>query len=81
MATRKPLSVPKKGTEKAQEVVKPVATTPLQKMLHPEVKEENRRTTIVVNPELYKEFRAYALQNDTTVTALLNDAMRSILGK
>lgn len=81
MATKKPLSVPKKGTEKAPEVVKPAATTPLQKMLHPEVKEENRRTTIVVNPELYKEFKAYAATAGTTVTALLNDAMREILGK
>ena len=81
MATKKPLSVPKKGTEKAPEVVKPVVTTPLQKMLHPEVKEENRRTTIVVNPELYKEFKAYAATAGTTVTALLNDAMRKILGK
>lgn len=77
----KKLSVPKKGTEKAPEVVKPEAKTPLQRMLHPEVKEENRRTTIVVNPELYKEFKAYAATTGTTVTALLNDAMRNILGK
>lgn len=77
---KKPLSVPKKGTEKAPEV-KPVERTPLQKMQHPEVKEENRRTTIVVNPDLYKEFKAYAASNGTTVTALLNDAMRKILGK
>lgn len=77
----KKLSVPKKGTEKAPEVVKSEAKTPLQKMLHPEVKEENRRTTILVNPELYKEFKAYAATTSTTVTALLNDAMRNILGK
>ena len=77
----KTLSVPKKGTEKAPEA-KPVERTPLQKMIHPEEeKKEYTRTTIVVDPGLYKEFKAYALQNDTTVTALFNDAMRSILGK
>ena len=81
MVTKKPLSVPKKGTEKAPEAAKPEVKTPLQKMLHPEAKEENRRTTIVVNPELYKEFKAYAATTGTTVTALLNDAMRKILGK
>ena len=78
--TKNTLSVPKKGTEKAAEVVRP-AVTPMQKMLHPEVKGENRRTTIIVNPELYKEFRAYAVTTGTTVTALLNDAMRKILSK
>lgn len=81
MATKKPLNVPKKGTEKAPDIVVPEAKTPLQKMLHPEVKEENRRTTIVVNAELYKEFKAFAATLGTTVTALLNDAMRKMLCK
>ena len=39
------------------------------------------RTTIVVDPDLYKQFKAFAASTGTTVTALLNGAMRNILGK
>ena len=77
----KKLNVPKKGTEKAPEIVKPVVKSPRENMQHPEEEKKYSRTTIVVDPDLYKEFKASALQNDTTVTALLNGAMRSILGK
>ena len=77
----KKLNVPKKGTEKAPEVAAPVEKSPRENMQHPEEEKKYSRTTIVVDPDLYKESKAYALQNDTTVTALLNGAMRSILGK
>ena len=77
----KKLSVPKKGTEKAPEIVKPVEKSPRENMQHPEEEKKYSRTTIVVDPDLYKEFKAYAASTGTTVTALLNDAMRSILGK
>ncbi len=78
----KKLSVPKKGTEKAPEAVAPVKS-PREMMQHPEERKRKvyERTTISVNPELYKEFKAYAATNDTTVTALLEDAMMKILGK
>ena len=79
----KKLNVPKKGTEKAPEDAAPVVKSPRENMQHPEERKRKvyERTTISVNPELYKEFKAYAATNDTTVTALLEDAMRSILGK
>jgi len=78
---KKALSVPKKGTEKAPEIVKTVAKSPRENMVHPEEEKKYARTTIVVDPDLYKEFKAHAATTGTTVTALLNDAMRSILGK
>lgn len=77
----KKLTVPQKGTEKAPELSVKAERTPLERMIKPEVKEKNERTTICVNPELYKEFKVYAAQHDTTVTALLNQAMRDILTK
>lgn len=77
----KKLTVPQKGTEKAPELDSKQERTPLEKMIRPEAKEKNERTTICVNPELYKEFKVYAAQHDTTVTALLNQAMRDILTK
>ena len=79
MAARRPLTVPKTGTDKAQPVVAAEAQTPMQKMLHQEKKKE--RTTICVNPELYKEFKMKTLANDTTVTAVLEMAMRQYLSE
>lgn len=81
MATKKPLTVPKSGTPVATSPAPAVTTdkTPMEKMLHREVK--NERTTICVNPELYKEFKKYALDHDTTVTALLNKFMSETVGK
>ncbi len=77
----KKLTVPQKGTEKAPELNVNQERTPLERMIKPETKEKNERTTICVNPELYKAFKVYAAQHDTTVTALLNQAMRDILTK
>lgn len=77
----KKLNVLKKGTEKAPEIVKPVVKSPRENMQHPEEEKKYSRTTIVVDPDLYKEFKAYAASTGTTVTALLNGAMRSILCK
>lgn len=77
----KKLIVPLKGTEKAPEHDIKIERTPLERMIKPEVKEKNERTTICVNPELYKEFKVYAAQHDTTVTSLLNQAMCDILTK
>lgn len=80
MATKKPLTVPKSGTPvAAQPVAATTDRTPMEKMLHREVK--NERTTICVNPELYKEFKKYALDHDTTVTALLNKFMSETVGE
>lgn len=67
----KQLNVPKKGIEKS----------PRENMQHPEEEKKYTRTTIVVDPDLYKEFKAYAASTGTTMMALLNDAMHSILGK
>ena len=80
MATKKPLTIPKSGmTATAQPVAATTDKTPMEKMLHREVK--NERTTICVNPELYKEFKKYALEHDTTVTALLNQFMSETVGE
>lgn len=79
MAAKKPLTVPKSGTTVAAQTAASVDKTPMEKMLHREVK--NERTTICVNPELYKEFKKYALEHDTTVTALLNKFMSDTVGE
>ena len=79
MATKKPLTIPKTGMTAAQPVAVTTDKTPMEKMLHREVK--NERTTICVNPELYKEFKKYALEHDTTVTALLNQFMSETVGE
>ena len=47
----------------------------------PLTKEKKERTTICVNPELYKEFKMKTLANDTTVTAVLEMAMRQYLSE
>lgn len=76
----KKLIVPQSGMNTA--TVKPVAEegpTPMQKMLHQERKKE--RTTICVDPELYKEFKMRTLANDTTVTAVLEKAMQEYIGE
>ncbi len=78
----KKLNVPKKGTEKAPEISPVTDRTPLEKMLHNDGgKKKYERTTISINPDLYKEFKVYAATTGTTVTALLEDAMRKILKK
>ena len=80
MATKKPLTVPKSRTAAAVQPTDAIEDkTPMEKMLHREVK--NERTTICVNPELYKEFKKYALDHDTTVTALLNKFMSETVGE
>lgn len=63
------------------------AETPLESMASAEKLRQRQdekkysRTTIVVDPDLYKQFKAFAASTGTTVTALLNGAMRNILGK
>lgn len=80
MTTKKPLTVPKSRTAAAVQPADAIEDkTPMEKMLHREVK--NERTTICVNPELYKEFKKYALEHDTTVTALLNQFMSDTVGE
>lgn len=79
---KKTLTMPQSGT---------TPVSPLKAMTHPtgpavETKkssseQENKRTTIVINPETYRKFKVYAAQHDTTITALLNQAMRDILTK
>ena len=54
--------------------------SPRELRQHQEEKKYSR-TTIVVDPDLYKQFKAFAASTGTTVTALLNGAMRNILGK
>lgn len=63
------------------------AETPLESLASAEKLRQRQdekkysRTTIVVDPDLYKQFKAFAASTGTTVTALLNGAMRNILGK
>ena len=61
--------------------------TPMENMIsgatisevRPEVKMQ--RTTFLVDSALYKELKKYAVENDVTITSLINDAIRSILNK
>ena len=61
--------------------------TPMENMIsgattsevRPEVKMQ--RTTFLVDSALYKELKKYAVENDVTITSLINDAIRSILKK
>lgn len=71
------LIIPKAGTERAAATPK----TPIQKLVHNQAKGNYGRTTICIDPELFKEFKVYAAQNGTSVSALLNKAIKQILGK
>lgn len=71
------LIIPKAGTERAAAVAK----TPIQKLTHNESKGNYGRTTICIDPELFREFKVYAAQNGTSVSALLNKAIKDILKK
>lgn len=76
----KKLTMPQVGT---------TPVSPLKAMTHPtestvETKkgsseQENKRTTIVVNPDTYRKFKAYAAETGQTVTALMNDFMEQTL--
>ena len=77
----KKLTMPKAGTAPA--------SSPLHNMIHntdstpkAEVKkeeEENKRTTILINPTTYRRFKAYAAETGQTVTALINGFMEDTL--
>ena len=80
----KKLTMPKSGTAPAP--------SPMQNMLHhnesaPKAKarkveeEENKRTTILINPTTYRRFKAYAAETGQTVTALINGFMEDTLVK
>ena len=67
-----------------------LGSTPLHNMIHhndfapkAEVKtveeEENKRTTILINPTTYRRFKMYAVETGQTVTALINDFMEDTL--
>lgn len=75
----KKLTMPQAGT---------TPVSPLKAMTHPaepvvetkkEMSEENKRTTIVINPETYRKFKAYAAETGQTVTSLINDFMEKTL--
>lgn len=76
---KKTLTMPQAGT---------TPVSPLKAMTHrtepvAETKaaaaEENKRTTIVINPETYRKFKAYAAETGQTVTALINEFMEQTL--
>ena len=80
----KKLTMPKAGTTPA--------SSPLHNMIHnndsapraeaKKVKEEeNKRTTILINPTTYRRFKAYAAETGQTVTALINGFMEETLEK
>lgn len=39
----------------------------------------NKRTTIVINPNTYRKFKAYAAEKGQTVTSLINEFMEQTL--
>ena len=74
---KKTLTMPQAGT---------TPVSPLKAMTHriepvAETKAagENKRTTIVINPETYRKFKAYAAESGQTVTALINEFMEQTL--
>lgn len=78
----KKLTMPKTGTAPAP--------SPMHNMIHntesetAAVKksgEENKRTTILVNPVLYRKFKVYATETGQTVTGLINEFMEDTLAK
>jgi len=76
----KKLTMPQAGT---------TPVSPLKAMTHPteptvETKkgvseQENKRTTIVINPDTYRKFKAYAAESGQTVTSLINEFMERTL--
>lgn len=74
------MSVEEKGTEMPLASMASAENSPRELRQRQDEKKYSR-TTIVVDPDLYKQFKAFAASTGTTVTALLNGAMRNILGK
>ena len=78
---KKTLTMPQSGTTPPP--------SPLKAMTHPaepvvETKkvsseQENKRTTIVINPDTYRKFKAYAAESGQTVTSLINEFMEQTL--
>ena len=78
----KKLTMPQAGT---------TPVSPLKAMTHPteptvETKrvvseQENKRTTIVINPDTYRKFKAYAAESGQTVTSLINEFMERTLSE
>ena len=78
---KKTLTMPQSGTTPPP--------SPLKAMTHPtepavEIKkssseQENKRTTIVINPDTYRKFKAYAAESGQTVTSLINGFMEQTL--
>ena len=76
----KKLTMPQAGT---------TPVSPLKAMTHPteptvETKkgaseQENKRTTIVINPDTYRKVKAYAAESGQTVTSLINEFMEQTL--
>lgn len=77
---KRQMSAEEKGAEMQLESIASAEKSPRELRQRPEEKKYSR-TTIVVDPNLYKQFKAFAASTGTTVTALLNDAMRRIIGK
>lgn len=73
---KKPMRAEEKGAEMPLE-----SMASAEKLRQRQDEKKYSRTTIVVDPDLYKQFKAFAASTGTTVTALLNGAMRNILGK
>ena len=73
---KKPMGAEEKGAEMPLE-----SMASAEKLRQRQDEKKYSRTTIVVDPDLYKQFKAFAASTGTTVTALLNGAMRNILGK
>lgn len=78
----KKLTMPKTGTAPAP--------SPMHNMIHNTESEstaakkggeENKRTTILINPAIYRRFKAYAAETGQTVTSLINGFMENTLAK
>ena len=78
----KKLTMPQAGT---------TPVSPLKAMTHPTEptvktkkglsEQENKRTTIVINPDTYRKFKAYAAESGQTVTSLINEFMERTLSE
>ena len=76
---KKTLTMPQSGTTPPPSPLKAMThpTEPAVETKKSSSEQENKRTTIVINPETYRKFKAYAAESGQTVTALINEFMVS----
>lgn len=78
---KKTLTMPQSGTTPPPSPLKAMThpTEPAVETKKSSSEQENKRTTIVINPDTYRKFKAYAAESGQTVTSLINEFMERTL--